>query len=786
MMKYIDGFLKKLKTDRNTFLTYVLTLISLYIVVDRLVEMLLIIFTGISADYWGPIKYTVALACPVFAFHFSFASKFIGDKGNKVSFFYVYMIAFYIVACSMAVQWLNQLGWLLLFSVPNYAYIITTFMDLIKPAFSAFGWYIPLCTFYVLFKFLFLTVNDTLYIIESIWDYTGIDLSDKSIGMGPYTCEMFLCKDNETGKAIKTPESRRFESTLIVGVSGSGKTSMIFEPMIARDMEKKFFFRETSKELAYTALKTNIATLNCPYSNDYINENFSLKMITPVESKEKLYKAFFDKLIYQYNSESNIIYKNLGITYMAPDYESIEHMKNIASNFGLKYNIIDPNDPNSIGLNPFAYEDPIKTSIAISSILKRMYASEEVPNFGNHDEAFMQNIVTQAIENLVLMLKELYPKLHDGSLPNLEDLLELLNDFDLIEEMAEKLKTFPNLAEQYKIQLGYFKKTFYKTAHGREETEKYLTSAASTLENLLRYPGVRTILCNRTNNLNYDTALSEGDITLVCTRRGDLGASVHKAFGLFFILLMQQSVLSRPGNEKSRIPHFLYIDEFPPFVCKATEDIFTLYRKYRVGTIISSQNLSQFGIKDDYNFRQTLLANCTTKIVFGNNTPEDNEWWEKEFGNKRRWMFTNDYKTDKGEYDSTYKGIKWQWINNYNAGKIQSLKFKVIIYKTKDMKGASLVGQAKVDFLESRYKEKQKIKSYNFGKYLGTYSSSNETSNENTSKNNKFDLKKLNFNSNPNNPNDMDPIQNNTSDLNYKFNDEDAITSLNSNKKNDQ
>ncbi len=783
IMKYIDKFLSKLKTDRNTFATYVLTLISVYICIDRIAEILFMIFSGLSVSYWGPIKYTLALACPVFAFYFSFASKFADDKYTKTCFFYVYAVALYIVSVSMFVQWMNQLGWLLLFSVPNYSYIIANFMDLIKPAFSALAWYLPIVTFFPLFKWLYTVVDDTLYIKESIWDYGGIDLSDKSIGLGPYTCEMFLCKDRETGKNIKTPESRRFESTLIVGVSGSGKTSMMFEPMIARDIEKKYFFRESAKELGYTALRTNIATLNCPYSNDYINENFSLNMISPVPSKEKVYKAFFAKLLYYYDGD-NSIYKNLGITYMAPDYESISHIKDVANNFGIKYNIIDPNDNTSIGLNPFSYQDPIKTSIAISSILKRLYASEDSYNLSNHDEAFMENVVTQAIENLVLLLKEVYPRLHEGDLPNLEDLLDLLNDFDLIEQMSEQMKEFPELAEKYKIQLGYFKKTFYKTAHGREETEKFLQASAAQLENMLRYPGVRNILCNRVNNLNYDNALANGDVTLVCTRRGDLGPSIHKAFGLFFILLMQQSVLSRPGNEKTRIPHFLYIDEFPPFVCKATEDIFTLYRKYRVGTIISSQNLSQFGKNGGNNFRQTLLANCSTKVVFGNNTPEDNEWWEKEFGDKRRWMFTHDYKTDQGKYDDTYKSIKWQWIPNYKAGKVQALKFKFIIYKTKDLKGKNLVGQAKIDFLESRYKEKQKIKNYNFSKFTSGIATNTDNEDHYKSKP-KFDLKNINFSSNPNNPNDMDPIQTNTSDASYKFDNEDAITSFNSNKNNE-
>ena len=42
-MKYIDKFLKLLNTDRNTFATYTLTLITVYLAVDRIVEMLLMI-----------------------------------------------------------------------------------------------------------------------------------------------------------------------------------------------------------------------------------------------------------------------------------------------------------------------------------------------------------------------------------------------------------------------------------------------------------------------------------------------------------------------------------------------------------------------------------------------------------------------------------------------------------------------------------------------------------------------------------------------------------------------
>ena len=64
-MKLLDKFLKKLNINRNTFATYILTLITVYLAVDRIVEILLMIFTGVSYSYWGPIQYTLAMACPI-------------------------------------------------------------------------------------------------------------------------------------------------------------------------------------------------------------------------------------------------------------------------------------------------------------------------------------------------------------------------------------------------------------------------------------------------------------------------------------------------------------------------------------------------------------------------------------------------------------------------------------------------------------------------------------------------------------------------------------------------
>lgn len=764
-MKYIDKFLKKLKTSRNTFATYVLTLITVYLAVDRIVEILLMIFTGVSFSYWGPIQYTLALACPIFAFLFSGASEFASSQAKKVTIFYVYVIGLYIIALSMFTQWLNMGAWLLLISVPNYVEIITDFADVVRPAFISLSLYLPLVTVFPLFKWLYFGVNDSLLQTRSIWDYGGISLEDKSKGRGPYTCEVYLCTDNETGKTITFPESSRYQSLFVCGGSGTGKTSLIYEPMMARDIEKKYFYREISKEIGFTALKTKIAVLNKPYNNDYLNKNFNLNMLSPASGKETLFKAYLKKMVLG-NLNGKTIFKDLGLTLMSPDYEVISHMTDVCQNFGFDYNMIDPSDINSIGLNPFVYDDPSKIAITISSALKAMYndAHSEV------EDAYREDVAIQAIENLAILLKEMYPRMNEGSLPTIEDMLKMFTNFDLVEKMCEILAHDEELKAKYSVQLAYFRKNFYSNGSGRDDTEKHIMASVTQLDNLLRLPGVKTILCNRHRNLNFDDMLANGDITFVCTRRGDLGASSHKAFGLFFLIAMQNAVLRRPGGETNRVPNFLYIDEFPDFICKATEAIFTMYRKYRVATTISAQNLDQLETPaTKENYKTTILSNCANKIFTGNGTIEELQWWSSEFGKRREWVYTSDIDFEKMEYDSKGKGVDWKYVDYFSPGKLQgAVRDKNAVFKIKDLGGKFLVGLGKFNYLDAKYKEPQKSKKFDFTKYSDSISS--DTEDDTTKK--KFNPKKLDF---VDDRNEIDPIQTDTTDSKYLFDNENAI-----------
>ncbi len=772
-LKYLDKFLKTLKTDRNTFFTYILTLITIYLVVDRFTDLLIMIFTGIASDYWGPIKYTLAFACPVFAFLFSCSSKFAKSQQVKISFFYTYVISLYILIISMFTQWINAAGWMGLLSLNNYPKIATEFSHLIKPAFCWVAAYLPLTTFYPVFKFIYTKVNDTNLLLESIYEYKGINLAPPSPNVGPNTCEITLCKDARTGKSVKITEKKRFESMLVVGVSGSGKTSLIFEPMIAKDIDKKYQYRETSKELAFVSLKTGIASLKCPYDNNYINNNFNLNMIQPNESKLHIYQSYMKKMIYNISS-NNIIYRNLGLTYISPDFESTSHILDIAKAYKMPVNLVDPKSPDSPGLNPFAYNDPMQTAVAISTVLKGL-----AHNSGySVDIAYQNTYSYQAIENLSILLKEMYPRMHDGELPTLEDMLSMLNDFNLVEYMCNELQKDEELAQQYTVLLSYFKKNFFANGTGREDTAKFIYSASTILDNLLRYPGIRNILCNRTNNIDFDRALANGEITLLCTRRGDLGASAHKAFGLFFILSMQYAVLRRPGNENTRIPHFLYIDEFSDFVCAPTETIFTMYRKYRVGTVISTQTLDQLNA-DNKKYRNTIVANCVHKVVFGRNTPDDNDWWSKEIGEEKKWRFSQSYDTGKEKYDDKLSGISYKADTKYKPGKIQNTKFKQCIYKVILDNGKYQNGIGDLDFVEAKYKEKHETKKFNFEKFSCSYNNS-----QNNESSNKFKKKKTALNSFAEDDDtelELDPIRTDFSDSIFESDTEDAVVKNNLN-----
>ena len=189
---------------------------------------------------------------------------------------------------------------------------------------------------------------------------------------------------------------------------------------------------------------------------------------------------------------------------------------------------------------------------------------------------------------------------------------------------------------------------------------------------------------------------------------------------MFVILSLKDAVLRRPGTEDTRTPHFIYIDEFPLYITKDTEAFFTLFRKYRCGTLITVQNLSQLTKTSSLAyFKDVIITNSKTRIVFGDMTWDEAEYWQKEMGTKKKWKYDNllaDSKTEEGAAKIKQNLMKASkdFPANYKAVKFVNMGFKKCIYKTKNASGKNIVGRGATDFINKKHLEKHKFSNYNF------------------------------------------------------------------------
>lgn len=742
--------LKPLKINTNTFFAYIFGLLTIYFTIDRACELVSLIFTGQLVNYWTPIQYALVYFCIVAGYQVTCGSPLNTTIRHPLKFFMFYSICGHVIVFTMASQWINEALWFVCMHFSNFKYIATNLPDLIGPAFGSIALIIPAFSLRSTIDYYIGNVVDgDPDFIDAFEGAKGIKLESsksKQAATIPsaFKCDAKICVDDKTGKAAVIPEKYRFEATFVEGATGTGKTATIVEPMAAGDIEKKYFFREISKKLGYNALQTGLATLEVPYSNEYLNRNFTLQFLKPKDAKRKEYKNYVkDMLKYEDPETKQLYYRGVGLTLVAPDNACIERVRKVANAYDIDVNVIDPKDPNSLGINPFIGTDPAKIASIISTVLKGMYESENASS----NNVFFANVTQQAFENLAILLKLVYPRMHNGDLPSLDDMLDILNNFDLAEEMTEVLKKDPELSVDYKSLIGYFEKNFYKPpvnihgyeiastyGSGRKETEKFVYGAITQLDNFLRNPGIKRVLCSKHNNINLDKALEDGQIITACTRQGDLGELHQKAFGMFVILSLKDAVLRRPGVEDSRTPHFMYIDEFPLYITKDTEAFFTLFRKYRCGTLITVQNLSQLTKNSSLAyFKDVIITNSKTRIVFGDMTWEEAEYWQKEMGTQVKWKYDKilaDSKTEDGSAKIKQVQMKASkdYPANYKAAKFVDLGFKKCIYKTKTSSGKNVVGRGATDFINKKHYEKHKFANYNFEIYGHDVKPSGDTS----------------------------------------------------------
>lgn len=713
----------------NRFLCYVLYGITILLIFFSLSRMLtFLIGSPRLSNNISPYMYTLFILAPVLAYSFYVNSGLAKNDDIKLKMFMATCTMLAVILGNMSCTWISNILWYVLELIPGYDKVMSLYPQLFSPAIRTACLAVPFITIFRIADYFLMIVREEEY-FKAIPAFEGLNVIKSAKESGPFTCENIICTQKGTSIPVIVPEKKRYEAMLVQGATGTGKTATVLLPMSAFDLEKKFFFREYSKKLGYSLLKRGIAYMKGPINNEYANRNFSLNMIAPKRGMEEEFMNEVKPMVqYIDNSNGNITYRDIGVTIVENDGNFISQVIGVAKNFDLDVKSVDPANPETtLSINPFAIPDPAKVASIVADVLNSMYESN---GGGKAGDPFFTQVTIDAFQNLSILLKEMYPILHNGEIASLEDMLELLYNFDAVEEMTEEMKKIPELEQKYKLLIRYFEKNFYKPSlningfeipgtrgSGRKDTEKFLYGAITQLNNLVRHPGLKAALCGKTNLINFDEALEKGSVITACSRKGELGILQAKAFGMFFILQFQDAVLRRKGNEDSRTPHFLYIDEFPEYINKDMEVMFTLFRKYRCGVAVALQNLSQLEKSGQSYYRQVVLANTKTQIVFGDTVPEDSAYWASAFGIEKIPDMSSSFSIKDGKLNKDTKLVVAEKAR-MKAYKIQDQSFGNVFYKTKNAKGTSVFGKGKTNFLDSKYKEKANTQMFNFEKYM--------------------------------------------------------------------
>lgn len=137
------------------------------------------------------------------------------------------------------------------------------------------------------------------------------------------------------------------------------------------------------------------------------------------------------------------------------------------------------------------------------------------------------------------------------------------------------------------------------------------------------------------NEIDFEKHLEGGGILCVSTAQGALGGKLGSFLGYFLILQFQAAVFRRPGDENSRTPHALYIDEFQTYATPGFSDMLTQGRSYRVACVLATQARAQMamgGGADGRHFVDLVDANARNLVIFPGVNYDDAKYYSNQFG----------------------------------------------------------------------------------------------------------------------------------------------------------
>ncbi len=469
-----------------------------------------------------------------------------------------------------------------------------------------------------------------------------------------------VVKDLKTGKPIIVKEHDLYTHLLLLGASGTGKTSSIYIPQIVENIRKKQKNLEMQQREVLRLVQLGGVEITEPFARDKFNKRY-FKAKTP-EMETKL-KEIFEK------------YVECGITVIAPNNSMNEDILSYASGRGIWVNNLDPSKKKAthpyerlVGMNPFYMPNKfheIDAGDLDAEEERTIYIAESANNFadalaainelnGSADPYFtdVNTTVTSSIATLIMLHASI-----KGTQVTIDDVNNCIQDFGLLPSYILDVKRHFNIkyvnqgpdAKSNKKEGAKIKRPdedlseedekkvrqqIYEQLTEEDRKNPYIQTIitcesrlwkgstmdthAEGLRNLIRKllqdPRIKRVLVNNKDILDFNEILSDNAITVVNTAL-EFGKNTSTCFGQLFILNFNSAVLRRP--KKERTPHFFYEDETARYLSDTIDTSVTLYRQFGVSCAFALQTLEQVEKVQGLRYLRNSLLSAGTIISFG-------------------------------------------------------------------------------------------------------------------------------------------------------------------------
>lgn len=531
----------------------------------------------------------------------------------------------------------------------------------------------------------------------------------------PYEYVMDMVQDLSSGVRQIIRAKDRFLHSNIVGATGTAKTSSIIIPSVNKDLQTKINNEDAQKKVLQKLIKKGKVEIVKPFRD----EDFSAAIINhgyvrPMPGYEKLYKKKVLK------------YQSAGITVIGPDPSLADEVYELTTLYKVPCNRIDPNrnDDGTIkegskGLNPL-YISPLTQEWAIrKEMVKRATLVADVMQamfeMGGKSDPYFSSVNRIATTTACMVVMMVHKRVFPNETPTLKHVQNIINDFSLLSTLYLKELIAYNKEHNnvYKPIIDVVNKQFLNNGSTNpNKFDEHCTGLRIQLNNFLMHPDIERLLCCE-DSIDLDLLLQDGQVTVANFELGDLGTVNSTCFGLFFVLSLVNAVLRRKGNERTRLPHFIDIDEMPLILCPQMEPCYTLFRKFKAAMMGAVQTMDQFEKTPFLKYMKgVVLSNCSHHFVYGRSTLGDQEIFSKLSGVKNKVTYKEGYSSNALSSDNPSLTIKGQYeveeIARVSESKIREKDFQEMTFFTvRDGRPLDAI-HGKTNFLKEKDKKPRK------------------------------------------------------------------------------